>query len=37
MVSAVAVMSDTDNTGEETTAWFDDIVLKLSESEHERK
>ena len=37
MVSAVAVMSDTDNTGEETKAWFDDIVLKLSEPEHERK
>lgn len=29
MVSAVALMVDTDNTGLKTTAWFDDLVLEL--------
>ncbi|MFQ6114936.1 MAG: DUF3047 domain-containing protein [bacterium] len=29
MISAVAIMVDTDNTGQKATAWFDDIVLEL--------
>jgi len=26
-VSAIAIMTDTDNTGSEATAWYGDIVL----------
>ncbi len=33
MVSAVAIMIDTDNTGLNATAWFDDIILELGEPE----
>ncbi len=33
MISAVAIMVDTDNTGQKATAWFDDIVLQLGEEE----
>ncbi|RMF60115.1 MAG: DUF3047 domain-containing protein [Calditrichaeota bacterium] len=29
MITAVALMVDTDNSHQEATAWFDDIVLKL--------
>lgn len=32
MVSAVAVMVDTDNTGTRTTAWFDGISLELPDA-----
>ncbi|CAJ2375979.1 MAG: DUF3047 domain-containing protein [Gammaproteobacteria bacterium] len=31
MISGVAVMTDTDNTGESATAWFGDIVFKAAE------
>lgn len=29
-ISAVALMVDTDNTGAQTTAWFDDLIVELS-------
>ncbi len=32
MISAVAIMTDTDDTGEATTAWYGDIVLKEAHS-----
>ena len=32
MVGAVALMSDTDNTGDEVTAWYGDITLGTPES-----
>ncbi|MFQ5772042.1 MAG: DUF3047 domain-containing protein [bacterium] len=35
MVSAVAIMVDTDNTSQNATAWFDDIILQWKEPELE--
>ena len=33
MITAVAVMVDTDNTGQKATTWFDDLVLKVKPPE----
>ncbi|MFQ5865132.1 MAG: DUF3047 domain-containing protein [bacterium] len=33
MICAVAIMVDTDNTGQTATAWFDDIILELGQPE----
>jgi len=35
MISGVAVMTDTDNTGEAARAWFGDIVFKAAEADAE--
>jgi hypothetical protein len=35
MVSAVAIMVDTDNTSQNATAWFDDIILQVQAPEPE--
>ncbi|MFQ5706099.1 MAG: DUF3047 domain-containing protein [bacterium] len=36
MVTAVAIMVDTENTGQKATAWFDDLVLEVGNIEQEQ-